>query len=397
MNMISSFQQALKNISAYKLRACLAILGVLVGTASVVSLVSAGTLATEHALKQFSQLGTHLLTLNLRTRGIQTHSGGRNGLSLSELSSLSQKTPGVSMMAPYTTFYGYLQFQNNATHTEVLGVNESLDTLAHIGIQAGRFISALDQSAFFCVLGDSIARRLSPLGASRLVGKQISINGWYFTVAGIAKPWHPSLFLYANINDGVLIPIKTSILMLKGAKIQSVIVGVNNVKKIDLIKKRLLSELNNTHPNDKVTFQDPKKILNIMLKQKNTFSLLLIAIASISLVVGGIGVMNIMLVSVSERRQEIGIRSAIGARPCDILLMFLSEAVLITGVGGVLGILFGVLIAYVASAFFSWSFHFYLYPAALGLSVSIISGLVSGLYPAWRASRTDPILALKTQ
>ena len=210
----------------------------------------------------------------------------------------------------------------------------------------------------------------------------------FFTIVGIAKPWTPNMFLFADINNGAIVPIRTAFL-LQSAQINEVLFRLIPKPDIPNVQEALTKTLTTILPQKKAEFRNPGQIIDIIAKQRVTFTLLLGAIGGISLIVGGIGVMNIMLVSVVERRREIGIRMAIGARQADILQMFLIESIILTLFGGLAGILFGIGISLILALVSHWSFHLYLFPPLLGFIVSVSVGIVSGFYPAWQASRLD--------
>jgi len=210
----------------------------------------------------------------------------------------------------------------------------------------------------------------------------------------ILKPWPHNLFISADINSSIIIPLETAYLLDKNTHIDNILVRLKHQPNITLAKTQIGSVMHDLLPSSKVSFNSPEQLINLIAKQRETYTMLLIAIGSISLAVGGIGVMNIMLVSVVERRREIGIRMAIGARQSDILRMFLIESVMLTIFGGFLGVVVGVLTSYVLSVFSHWQFYFYGAPVILGFAVSVLVGILSGFYPAWRASKLDPVQAM---
>ena len=184
---------------------------------------------------------------------------------------------------------------------------------------------------------------------------------------------------------------------MRNIQIQNILFQLHHDTPLDPVKTQLQNVISKITPNTQIRFHDPQQIIDIVGKQRSTFTWLLSAIGGISLLVGGIGVMNIMLVSVIERRREIGIRMAVGARRKDILEMFLIEAVVLTLLGGLLGVILGTATTFILALSSGWEYSFHLLPAALGFIVSAAVGVFSGLYPSYRASRLDPIATLQSE
>lgn len=390
-------KEALNNFVTAKLRSFLAVLGILVGTASVVALITSSQLATEHALAQFKSLGTNILAMDI----MQSFGGGQSDqqsnqqITLSIVPAIKSASDQIILIAPYINLFQSLYFGGKENDGQVLGVTAALQPLIKIEIDKGRFISDLDHNRFYCVIGSSIYKGFQEQGVKNPIGKQIQVGNWLFTIIGIAKPWQPNWFLFGDINRGIMIPLQTSYLLSKYARINNLLFRLVQKPDISLVQQQLTAKMKALLPNQKVTFRNPEQIIGIMKKQQSTFTWLLGSIGGISLLVGGIGVMNIMLVSVVERRREIGIRMAIGAKRSDIRQLFLIEAIILTLFGGLLGIVIGLLISFVLSMITHWDFHLLLLPPILGFVVSVLVGVISGFYPAHRASQLDPIETLR--
>jgi len=221
------------------------------------------------------------------------------------------------------------------------------------------------------------------------------VGNWFVTIVGVAKPWQPNLFVFLSLNEGMLVPIEAASLLAPSTTISNLLIKLTPEANLQKTQAVIQQTLQNMFPTAVINVQNPQQILDLIKKQQATFTWLLAAIGGISLLVGGIGVMNIMLVSVVERRREIGIRLAIGAYQSDILIMFLIESVMLTLFGGVLGIIIGLTFSYVLAYLSHWEFYFFLLPPVLGFVVSVFVGIVSGFYPALRASRLDPIQSLQ--
>lgn len=388
--MIASFREAIINLLSAKLRSFLAILGVLVGTGSVVALISSSQLATAHALAQFKTLGTNLMSIYLQDLG-QSNSNTKQ-FQLSEVP-LLLKAPQVVKVAPFTLAFRNMDYDGNSLNGQIVGATESFAEIAKLQLDSGRFVSYLDKNNFYCVIGAEIAKKIKTHTIHPL-NHQIKIGHTYCTIIGILKKWPQNLFISADLNTSLIIPLEASYYLSKNTHIENILVRLVQHPNISLAKTQISSILAKILPKKKPSFNSPEQLIELLTKQKATLNWLLIAIGSISLVVGGIGVMNIMLVSVVERRREIGIRMAIGAQQLDILRMFLVESIMLTMFGGFLGVIVGVLTSYFVALFTHWQFYFYLTPVILGFIVSVLVGIISGFYPAWRASKLDPIQTL---
>lgn len=394
MGFLAHIREALLNLLSAKLRSLLAILGVLVGTASVVALISSSQLATAHALSQFTKLGTNLLAIMLSDTPHQKTQ--KKNLTLTDIESFQKTTPEIEKIAPYTLLFLPLRFKDKTFSGQVLGANESLSDIVKIQIQEGRFVSFLDNYSFFCVVGYDIGKQIQDMGINP-IGQQINIGTYLFTIVGMMAPWQPNLFLFANLNQGVIIPFSLSFMLERNVEIQNILLQIGPNIPLGPVKVKLTSAINVLAPNKQIHFQDPQQIIDIVTNQRKTFSWLLSAIGGISLLVGGIGVMNIMLVSVIERRREIGVRMAVGARRKDILEMFLIESVVLTAFGGLLGVMAGSATTFLLAVFSRWEYAFHWLPILLGFLVSVAVGIFSGLYPSYRASRLDPITMLQSE
>ncbi len=395
MNLIMHIKEAFLNLFNSKLQSFLAILGILVGAGSVVALISSSQLATAHALEQFKSLGTNLLAMNIESSpGAQKTKQERN-FQLADAPKLKQSSSDIQIVAPYISLYQSIFYKGKSINGQTIGATQAFAEVGKLHLLSGRFVSYLDHDSYYCVIGSGLARQLAKSGNLHPIGSRIQLGEKLFTIIGTLKPWPQNLFIYADINNSIIIPLKTSYLVSNYAQIQSVLFRVTPGAKLSRIQDHLTTVLKRLLPHKQAEFRNPEQIIAIMGKQRQTFSLLLAAIGGISLIVGGIGVMNIMLVSVIERRQEIGIRMAIGARRRDIRRMFLIESIVLTMFGGALGVILGMLIAFFLAYFSHWGYHLYLLPPSLGFVVSVLVGIISGYYPAYRASNLDPIQTLQ--
>lgn len=398
VKLINHTKEGFLNLFSSKLRSILALLGILVGTASVVAMVSGGQLATNEALKQFKILGTDLLAISITEAQDENHTiSTPTSLTLEQAMYLPKIHHHIRDVAPYTQLYNSIQFNGHELNGSVLGVTDSFAQIVHVDIKEGRFISTLDNYALFAVIGYKLDEKIRELSHNDSMGQQIQVGKDIFTVIGVAKPWLENSFVYANIDNAVMIPLLTSTALSKYSMINNIIMRLKPEADIDQVQQSINQYINQEVSNKRLFFRSAKELIARMGKQSQIFTVFLGLIGSISLIVGGIGVMNIMLVSVVERRREIGIRLAVGAKRSDIRALFLIEAVMLSSVGGTLGVIIGILIAYVMALFQHWQFIFFILPPVIGFTVSVATGVFFGFYPAYKASRLDPIQALRSE
>lgn len=389
---IMNIKQAFKNIQHHFLRSFLTLLGVLVGTAAVVALLTGSELATESALSQFKNLGVDLIGASFtNTSSNENHSS--NELNLATIQHFHSKN--IVSTAPYTLHYSSVVAKSSEDNINIVGATTEMQQILKLSPLTGRFISTLDNRTFYCVLGYDFAKNISN-NPKALLGEQIKISNFYFTVIGVLDNADKNLFLLADTNESIFIPLNTSLQLYKNAQITHIIFKTKSEQPITTIQNEIQSYFANDHPELQINFRSPETIIENMSKQNHIFRLLLGFIGGISLIVGGIGVMNIMLVSVTERRREIGIRMAVGAAQQDILYLFLAEAAILTLLGGLAGIFIGELISIITAKISHWQFHFIPMPIFTGFIVSVLVGLFFGYYPALKASKSDPIEILRT-
>lgn len=392
-------KEGLLNLYFSKLRSILALLGILVGTASVVAMVLGGELATHEALKQFQTLGTDLLAVSINNASSEegAAAGKAENLTLSQALTLSQVDKNILAVAPYTQLFHPIFYEGNALNGIILGVTDQFADIVHVQLQEGRFVSLVDQYAFYCVIGDEVYQAMKQLSFKEPLGQQLQIGKNIFTIVGVVKPWPENGFVYASIDNAVLVPILASTVLSKYTTINNIILRLSANADISKVEGHIAQVINQDVANKQVLFRSAKELIAKMKNQSDILTVFLGLIGSVSLIVGGIGVMNIMLVSVMERRREIGIRLAVGARRSDIGTLFLLEAVMLSLVGGTLGVIVGIIIAFIIAWFWHWQFTLFLFPPLAGVSVSVAVGIFFGFYPAYLAAKLDPIEALRVE
>jgi putative ABC transport system permease protein len=397
MNFKSHCHQALVNLMSAKLRSLLAVLGILVGTAAVVALISCGQLATQKALEEFKALGTDLLSVSVYQKE-NTHSPvAQEFLTTNQWQSLAEKIPSIEWIAPYSTAYQPISFQGQLLHGAIIGGDESLAKIIHIHLKSGYFVSFLESFEHYCVIGDGLAQQIKAINVDDPMGKQLKIGQALYTIIGVASHWKENGFFNEDINQAAIIPLGGMRLVNKDAKINNAVLLMKPDAAIDKVTDEIKNIIASYRPELSVFLRSAKQIIASMESQGRIFTLLLAVIGGISVLVGGIGVMNFMLVSVSERKKEIVIRKAVGAKCSEIQWLFLVESVLLSLVGGVLGVILGLIFTKIVSYFSGWHFTLYWLPPIVGFLVSATTGVFFGFYPAKRASLLEPIESLRSE
>lgn len=392
------FKTAFNNLRSTTLRTILAMLGILVGTAAVVAMVSTGQMATEEALKEFKTLGTELMSISFSNKDDASGSGGgdKKNLDLGVVLGLKKVSPNIELVAPYTLSYGQIAYRSHPLNGGVLGATWALAKAVNIKMQMGRFISPFDRFEKYCVIGQKLYQQIKPYTDGNPINTRINIGDHVFVIIGVADTFRENSFLYQDVNTSIIVPLLATNYLGK-ADINNVIMRLAPNSDIPAIKSEVEEYIHLKAPGKELFFRSAQELIRSMEAQHKIFTLLLSLIGSISLLVGGIGVMNIMLVSILERRREIGIRLALGAHSREIQWMFLAESVLLSVIGGVLGIILGVLTSFIIALFLNWNFQLLWLPPFIGFTVSVFIGIFFGYYPARKAAHLDPIQTLRAE
>jgi putative ABC transport system permease protein len=394
-------REALSSQAAAKQRTILALIGIVIGIGSVIALVTVGQMVQLTSLQQFRQMGTNIITIQ---RGWGGPPGGghkqqrrRQSITWSDAKDLVRQVGGLELVAPYLTLWGQPLYADHTLNMPVLGATSGFAEINKLALAKGRFISDLDEYAFFGVLGAKAAANLAKLGVRDPLGKTVFFRKRGFKIVGVLQRASEGGMRPYEINPGMMIPIRTAFLFKKKRAVDQIMARLSpraDRRKVIAAVKRFFRQ---RHPGMPIQVRSAEQLIAEMAKQSQLFTLLLAAIGSISLLVGGIGVMNVMLVAVTERRKEIGIRRALGAEQIDIQAQFLVESVILCLAGGLIGIALGVGIAYVLAQVNHWIFFVSGAGLALGVGVSSGIGVFFGYFPARQASRLDPILALRDE
>jgi len=393
-------QLAMSRLAAARLRAVLTMLGVIIGVGSIVALVSVAQGATSGITNRIESLGTNLLTVQpgSATSGfVRQGAGSATTLTLADSEAIAS-VAGVAAVAPQVSTQALVVAGTKNTTTSVVGTTADFLAVRTYEVWQGSFLTdvANRESLRVAVLGSTTADDLG-LGKDA-IGTDILVGGIPFRVVGILQAKGTSGAF--SQDDQVLVPIATAQrYFVSGTKVRSIAVSVGSSDQIALTKARLTAVLQQRHgtngTNDDFNISDQAQLLSTFSSVTGLLTLLLAGIASISLIVGGIGIMNIMLVSVRERTREIGIRKAIGARGSDILLQFMVEALVLSLLGGLIGIILGVAASAVIAALAGWGFSFSPITVVVAVGFSLVVGVVFGVWPARQAARLDPITALR--
>jgi putative ABC transport system permease protein len=405
MKILTIFRTALSSLGANKLRAGLTVLGIVIGVAAVISLMAIGRGAQDSITSRIESLGANLLFVSPDSTSEETTST----LTLEDSYALIDQTfaPHIAAVAPELTAFGQVEAGRDNTRTRVVGVTPDYLGVRNFDIDTGQFISQMhvDKRSEVVVLGSQVSKTL--FGLRNPVGQSVRINGRQFSIIGVLESRGGSAL--GNQDNQVLVPITTAYYRLGSQRtvqgevsVQSISVQATDGDAIDNAVQEIAMVLRLRHRiigEDDFTITSQEDTIEALEETTGTFIVFLGAIASISLIVGGIGIMNIMLVTVTERTREIGIRKAMGAKRRDILVQFVSEATLLSLGGGLVGAIFGLALSRfldgrnLIGQTFQTSFSGDI--AILALVVSGAIGLFFGIYPAVRAARMHPIEALR--
>jgi putative ABC transport system permease protein len=409
MNISSTFRIATRALAKNKLRAGLTILGVVIGIAAVTAMVSIGTSASELVQGEFRNLGTNVIVVAPANRR-----GARQGqtptLTASDISAIGKECPSVLAATPIVGAAGQVIYgNNNCRPRELQGVGADYLQVRNWDMRLGDFFteSDINNSNKVCVVGQTIVKKL--FQTTNPIGKSIRIKNIPFEIVGVLSTKGANI-VGDDQDDVVLMPYATVRKRLQGSNFNNVDVALVSARATELMGSAeqeidsLLMDRHRIGMGEQPDFEvaNTTEIAGAFSLVTATLTLMLASIAGISLVVGGVGIMNIMLVSVTERTREIGIRMAVGARPNDILLQFLVESMVLSVVGGAIGVILGIggsvsltVAINTVSSGRDWPIVISHWAAIASLLFSAAVGVGFGFYPAWRASRLDPIDALR--
>jgi putative ABC transport system permease protein len=395
-------------LSTHKLRSFLTILGVVIGVASVITLMSIGEGSQQTILENIESMGTDLMTIS---PGMSMGPGGFRGggmvqtLTLEDAEAIAE-LDYISAVAPYSSSNLQLIYGSENMNSQVIGVTTDYWEVQNLALASGAFFTAYDyeRGSKVAVIGADVAETL--FGDTDPVGQQMRMGNIVVRVIGVLEG---SDSTFNSTDSAVIIPLtalQQTVALERTAQGESIVASIyvtlSDVDQVEYVEAEITSLLRTRHrlstdEDDDFNIQSVQEIAEAMTETTETMTLLLGAIAAIALLVGGIGVMNIMLVSVLERTREIGIRKALGAKEMDIWSQFLLEAALLTFAGGIIGVIFGWGISLGLDITGAYNTVVSIDIVILAVSVSVGIGLFFGFYPAWNASRLNPIEALRSE
>ena len=383
--------EACAALLATKQRTSLALIGIVIGVASVSSMVSVGTIVRAEAALRFQELGTDIVKIRLRAR---SDGGGRIAIRLHD----AERITGLATIhssAPYTTRSATAVLGAATTMpVQVIGSTAATVDLNRLELARGRFVSTLDTTGRFCTIGAAIAQQIRETTGSQPIGETLRIGNHLLTVVGVlaSSPMGQRAF---DPDRAVLIPIAAAARITPLATLRDIMARMSPGADYRDATRQLRTYFRYRAPAARIQVRSAEELIEQMHQQMRLYTLLLGTVGGISLLVGGIGVMNVMLVAVTERKTEIGVRRSLGARRSDIQAQFLTEALILSLAGGALGALLAIGTTYAICHFTGWPFTMSAQGMLLGTIVAGGAGIIFGLLPAHQAARLDPVTALQ--
>jgi len=403
MHMRTIAGQALRALGRNRLRSALTILGIAVGIGAVVCVVAIGDAGSEQIQLQLLNLGENLVWIEAgshNVRGVRTGSGGTKSLVMADLTAIQREVPLIKTCSPQVDSRVQVVYANQNWLTVYRGVSPEYFRIKRWNIADGSAFeqTAVDQADNVCVIGVTIRQIL--FGTEDAIGKTIRIKGVPFTVIGVLEPKGMSSF-GSDQDDTLLMPYTTAQRKIAGITwLNDILCSAESPATVRIAGEQvsvLLRERHRLRPeqDDDFSIRNPEEQMQAQLEASRTMTMLLISVGAVSLLVGGIGIMNVMLVSVTERTREIGVRMAVGATEQQVQMQFLSEAVMLCLAGGAAGVLLGAGGTVVLGQTLGWPMRLSVDALIVAILFSILVGVFFGYYPAQKASRLDPIEALR--
>ncbi|MBD5320368.1 MAG: FtsX-like permease family protein [Bacteroides sp.] len=403
MKFINLLKIALKALNNNKLRCFLTMLGIIIGVASVITMLAIGQGSKNSIREQISEMGSNMIMIhpgNMQRGGVRQSADDMQTLEVGDFEAISQ-LPGVAAASPSVNTGGQLVNGNNNYPSQIYGVTPEYLNIRKFNVKDGSMFSDHDiaTAAKVCILGKTVVDNLFP-GGEDPVGRVIRFGKIPMTVIGVLESKGTNSM--GQDQDDVVIAPYTTVMkrILAIDYIQGIFASATDEDQTEATIDSITELLRQRHKirdgaDDDFSIRSQQELSEMMNSTSDMMTILLACIAGISLLVGGIGIMNIMYVSVTERTREIGLRMSIGARSIDILSQFLIEAVIISVSGGIIGIVLGVIASWLVNIIAMWPIYIQPYSVALSFAVCTITGVFFGWYPARKASNLDPIEAIR--
>lgn len=401
MSILESFANAIRGLLANKLRSILTMLGVIIGVGAIITTTAIGEGAKADITERIQTLGANILAVRpgqdrFRGRG---SADSRKSLTVEDIAMLQERGKSFGYVTPELSNRAQVKYLNRNTNTTIVGTSPEYLVTANFTVERGSFFTAHDirYRQRVCVLGKTVADAL--FGQTEPVGKTVKIRNIGFHVLGVMKEKGASG--WRNPDDQVFIPYSTAMKRVFGAEyLSSISIQANDENLLQTAETEVTELLRKQHKiaaNKELDFhvRNQAEFMETLEESSQTFTNMILGIAVVSLVVGGIGIMNIMLVSVTERTKEIGLRKAVGAQRTDILFQFLVESTTLALVGGLVGVGVGIIGAEAVPSLWGWRTEVSVVYGVLSFVVSALVGVFFGAYPAWKAAKLHPIDALR--
>ena len=383
-------------LRGHRLRTVLSVAGVAVGIAAVVALTALGEGARQYVVQEFSSLGTNLLIVipgKVETTGMMPFGGTTNDLTIDDYRAVANRIPFVVVAAPLATGTEVVRAGGMSRSVGIFGTTAELAEVRRLVVGSGRFLTPgdPDRGGSEVVLGLKVAREL--FGAVSPLGKVVRIGEWRFRVVGVLAPRGRSLGF--DFDDIVFIPVRTSMRMFNRSSLFRILIEVGSDQNLVPAKKAVIELIAERHRVEDITVITQDAVVSTFNSVFSVLTLALVGIASVSLTVAGVGIMNVMLVAVAERRREIGLLKALGASTKQVLAVFIAEATVLSSLGGAVGLAAGWLsIRAFVQVYPTFPAAAPMWAVVASLAVSLVVGVVFGVVPARRAAKLDPVEAL---
>jgi putative ABC transport system permease protein len=398
-------REAIRALSRNKLRSALSAIGITIGIGAVVCVVAIGTAGSQRAKEQLHNLGDNLVWVEAGSRnvnGVRSGTLGMNNLTMEDAEAILSEVPLIKSVSPQADGHVLVASGKQNWTTHYRGVTPDFLAIRRWEVTEGEAFRQEDvnHAANVCLVGETVRQRI--FGDEDAVGRTLRINKQVYRVVGVLAPKGQSVTGYDQ-DDAVLMPYTTALKRIRGKGFTWVDDIMCSAESLEAVKpaveriKVLLRERHHLRPgeDDDFNIRKPEDAIKAQIAANHTLALFLVSVASISLLVGGIGIMNVMLVSVTERTREIGLRMAVGAKSRAIQIQFLGEAVILSAFGSIIGVLTGVAASFILGYTLEWPMTIPLEALIIAPVFAIGVGVFFGFYPAWRAARLDPISALR--